>query len=147
MKFSKLDLGNLVAVGHSDGYLGLSIDRGDELELVEVPAPFEAYEGLQQVNSLVTTDINLLPPSQIPQPLKRLPVQSTMATSVGYDCNDRILQVEFSNGAVYEYADVEPETWEALQETDSLGKFYHSEIRGQYDCQRVDYIDCEYCDE
>lgn len=143
MKFSKLDLGDLVAVGHSDGYLGLLIDRGDELELVAVPAPFEAYEGLQHVNSLVNS--NSL--SAASEPLKMLPVQSTMATSIGYDCNDRILQVEFSSGSVYQYADVEPETWEALQGTESLGRFYNNEIKGRYDCQRVDYIDSEYCDE
>ncbi|NHC37250.1 KTSC domain-containing protein [Scytonema millei] len=143
MKFSKLDLGNLVAVGHSDGYLGLLIDRGDEFELVEVPAPIEAYEGLQHVNSLVNT--NALPAAS--EPLKLLPVQSTMATSIGYDCTDRILQVEFSSGSVYQYVDVEPETWEALQETDSLGRFYNSNIKGQYDCQRIDYIDCDYSEE
>ena len=143
MKFSKLDLGNLIGVGHSDGYLELLIDRGDELELVEVPAPFEAYEGLQHVNSLVNT--NSLPAAS--EPLKMLPVQSTMATSIGYDCDNQILQVEFSSGSVYQYANVEPETWEALQETDSLGRFYNNEIKGQYDCQRIDYIDCEYCEE
>lgn len=135
MKFSKLDLGDLVGVGHSDGYLGLLIDRGDELELVEIPAPFEAYEGLQHVNSLVNS--NPLPAAS--EPLKMLPVQSTMATSIGYECNDRILQVEFSSGSVYQYADVELETWETLQETESLGRFYNNEIKGRYDCQRVDY--------
>jgi KTSC domain len=144
MKFSKLELGNLVAVGHSDGYLGLLIDRGDELELVEVPAPFEAYEGLQQVNAIVTTDTNLLPPSPS---VKMLPVQSTMAASIGYDRNEQILQVEFSSGSVYQYADVEPETWEAIQETDSFGRFYNNNIRGQYDCQQVDYIECDYYEE
>ncbi|MBD2306850.1 KTSC domain-containing protein [Chroococcidiopsis sp. FACHB-1243] len=143
MKFSKLDLGNLVAVGHSDGYLGLLIDRGNEFELVEVPAPLEACEGLQHVNSLVNT--SALPAAS--EALKMLPVRSTIATSIGYDCNDRILQVEFSSGSVYQYADVEPETWEALQETNSLGRFYNNNIKGQYDCQRIDYIDCDYSEE
>lgn len=33
MRLSKIDLSNIVAVGHSDGYLGLLIDRGEEIEL------------------------------------------------------------------------------------------------------------------
>lgn len=30
MRLSKIDLSSIVAVGHSDGYLGLLIDRGEE---------------------------------------------------------------------------------------------------------------------
>ncbi len=46
MRLTKIDLSNLVAVGHQDGQLGLLIDRGDEIEYLEIPAPEAAYEGL-----------------------------------------------------------------------------------------------------
>ena len=46
MKFSKVDLSNLLGVSHSDGYLQLLLDRGDELEFLEIAAPVQAYEGV-----------------------------------------------------------------------------------------------------
>nr|WP_267145353.1 hypothetical protein [Nostoc commune] len=35
MKLSKVDLSSLVAIAHSDGYLQLLLDRGDELVFLE----------------------------------------------------------------------------------------------------------------
>ena len=55
MRLSKIDLSKIVAVGHADGYLGLLIDRGEEVEYIEIPAPNAAYQGLQQVNSRFST--------------------------------------------------------------------------------------------
>lgn len=52
MKLTKINLKNLVAVGHQNGTLGLLIDRGDEIEYVEVTAPEAAYDGLAQVADL-----------------------------------------------------------------------------------------------
>ena len=66
------------------------------------------------------------------------PVNSSMAKAIGYDRTDRTLQVEFNNGSVYQYADVEQETWETLQTTDSIGKFYNNQIKGRYECDRID---------
>jgi hypothetical protein len=135
MKLSKIDLSNLVAVSHCDGYLGLLIDRGEEMEYIEVPAPNAAYQGLQQVNSLVATDTAALPP--IEQPAMQ-PINSSMAKAIGYDRTHQTLQVEFNNGSIYEYAGVEQQTWESLQTADSTGKFYNSQIKGKYQCDRVD---------
>ena len=136
MKLSKIDLSNLVAVGHSDGYLGLLIDRGDELEYVEIPAPVAAYQGLQQVDSLAASETASLPAAC--EPLAMQPVNSSMAKAIGYDCDRQTLQIEFNNGSVYQYTQVEQETWESLQTTDSTGRFFNSEIKGNYHCQRVD---------
>ena len=41
MKFSKIDLSKLLGVSHSDGYLQLLLDRGNELEFLEIPAPIQ----------------------------------------------------------------------------------------------------------
>lgn len=136
MRLSKIDLSNLVAVGHADGYLGLLIDRGDEMEYIEIPAPVAACEGLQQVSSLAAnTSI-----SAAQEPLAMLPVNSSMAKAIGYDNENQTLQVEFHSGAVYQYSDVEAETWESLQAADSTGRFFNSEIKGNYECDRVDVL-------
>lgn len=136
MRLSKIDLSKIVAVGHSDGYLGLLIDRGEEVEYIEIPAPNAAYQGLQQVNSLAAPETAALPPVENPPVMQ--PVNSSMAKAIGYDRTDRTLQVEFNNGSIYQYADVEQQTWESLQSTDSIGKFYNSQIKGRYECDRID---------
>ncbi|WP_224312183.1 KTSC domain-containing protein [Trichormus variabilis] len=126
------DLTNLVAISHADGYLQLLLDRGDEFEFLEIPAPIQAYEGLQELNEIVA-EANALPFAEEAIPM--LPVSSSMATSVGYDNEEQVLQIEFYNGAVYQYSGIEPETWRDLQSADSIGEFFNQEIKGRYECE------------
>ncbi|MUG93853.1 KTSC domain-containing protein [Scytonema sp. UIC 10036] len=142
MKLSKIDLSNLVAIAHSDEYLQLLIDRGDEYECVAIPAPIQAYEGLQQLNAIVA-DSPALPSSS--ESIEMLPVSSSMADAVGYDPEEQVLQVEFHNGAVYQYYGVEADTWEELHEADSIGRFFNENIRGRYSSERID--DAYYTDD
>ncbi len=51
MKLTKIDLSQIVAVGHNNGQLGLLIDRGEEIDYIEIPAPKVAYDGLQSVSN------------------------------------------------------------------------------------------------
>ena len=53
MKLSKMDLSSLLAISHSEGYLQLLLDRGNEFELMQISAPVEAYEGLKQLNEVI----------------------------------------------------------------------------------------------
>ena len=119
----------------------LLVNRGDELELLEIPAPVQAFEGLQMLDRVVAEAKTL---ASAPEPIVMLPVSSSMANAVGYNPNEQILQVEFHNGAVYQYSGVEFEAWEELQDTDSIGRYFNHEIRGYYQCDRVDDEDY-YC--
>ncbi|MEH1948238.1 MAG: KTSC domain-containing protein [Nostoc sp.] len=153
MKLSKVDLSSLVAIAHSDGYLQLLLDRGNELEFLEIPAPIQAYEGLQELNEAMSTTVTersrsagcayaettALPFEE--EPIVMLPVVSSMAMAVGYDRNEQILQVEFQSGAVYQYLGVDEDTWEDLHSSDSIGSFFNQEIKGRYDCDRLDHAD------
>lgn len=138
MKLSKVDLSSLVAIAHSDGYLQLLLDRGNELEFLEIPAPIQAYEGLQELNEAIA-ETTALPFEE--EPIVMLPVVSSMAMAVGYDRNEQILQVEFQSGAVYQYLGVDADTWEDLHSSDSIGSFFNQEIKGRYDCDRLDNAD------
>ncbi|MEH2173027.1 KTSC domain-containing protein [Nostoc sp.] len=138
MKLSKVDLSSLVAIAHSDGYLQLLLDRGNELEFLEIPAPIQAYEGLQELNEAIA-ETTALPFEE--EPIVMLPVVSSMAMAVGYDRNEQILQVEFQSGAVYQYLGVDENTWEDLHSSDSIGSFFNQEIKGRYDCDRLDCAD------
>ena len=66
MKMNKIDLTSIVAVGHEDGYLALLIDRGDEMEYIEVPAPADAYFGLQGVAELADEENAYLYSDEVP---------------------------------------------------------------------------------
>ena len=140
MKLSKVDLSSLIAIAHSEGYLQLLVDRGNELEFLEIPAPIQAYEGLQDLNEIIAPEA--LP---VPEPIAMLPMNSSMAACIGYDKNEQILQVEFHNGAIYQYSGVEADTWSDLHDAESVGRYYNYEIKGKYECDRVD--NTEYFDD
>jgi KTSC domain len=137
MKLSRLDLGNVVAIGHASGYLQVLLQGKEDLELLEIEAPIQAYEGLQQLNNIVAAASGNALPSA-PESIAMLPVHSSMANALGYDEENQILQVEFNSGEVYQYTGVEPEIWEDLQETESIGKYFNHEIKGNYQSERVD---------
>lgn len=122
MKLMNIDLRNVVAVGYENDHLGLLIDRGSQKEYLEVPAPLYVYKGLQELAEIANKE------EEIPM----LPIRSTMALAMGYDKQRKILQIEFNSGSVYQYADVEIETWQRFLDSDSKGKFFNKEIKGHY---------------
>jgi len=134
MKLSKMDLSSLLAISHSEGYLQLLLDRGNEFELMQISAPVEAYEGLKRLNDVISDTVT--DEEEIPM----LSVNSSVAYAIGYDADSQILQVEFQGGEVYQYFDVEAETWEDFYSADSIGEFFNQEIKGNYECDRIDNI-------
>jgi KTSC domain len=133
MKLSKIDLSSLKAIAHDEDGLKLIIERDREIEYIEIPAPLAAYEGLQMLDRIIASAVALEPSEEI----EMLPACSSMAAQVGYDRDREILQIEFNSGAVYQYSAVEPEVWEDLQETDSIGSFYNQEIKGYYPSVKI----------
>lgn len=64
--------------------------------------------------------------------MERHNVASSLAASVGYDPNTSTLEIEFkSTGAVWQYYDV-PEAVFYEMINGSIGKYFHSNIKGQY---------------
>lgn len=64
--------------------------------------------------------------------IKRLPVESTALATVGYSKKLRALEIEFRNGAVYRYLEVDPDVYEALLNARSKARFYDNNIRRKY---------------
>lgn len=64
-------------------------------------------------------------------------MSSTMLGSVGYDATARILEAEFTSGAIYRYADVPAEVHEGLMAAESHGRYFNAHIRGRYRYDRV----------
>ncbi|HLO54116.1 MAG TPA: KTSC domain-containing protein [Saprospiraceae bacterium] len=59
-------------------------------------------------------------------------VQSSNLKSIGYDPNTATLEVEFHNGAIWQYYDVLESTFHELKSASSVGKYFNSNIKGQY---------------
>lgn len=64
--------------------------------------------------------------------MQRTRVSSSAISSVGYDEGRSVLEVEFQSGAVYDYFDVPPKVWKALQKAESKGQFVSRRIRDRY---------------
>src|SRR5438067_72080 len=68
--------------------------------------------------------------------MKRLPVNSTTLRAVGYDAVKRTLEIEFHNGALYEYENIDRDVYEQLISATSKGRYFDHEIRAKsYPCR------------
>ena len=71
-------------------------------------------------------------PAGIISRIKREPVQSTALASVGYSRRLHALEIEFKNGAIYRYLEVDRATYHGLMSAPSKTRFYHEKIRSKY---------------
>lgn len=69
--------------------------------------------------------------------MRRRSVSSSAISSVGYEPETRMLEVEFSSGAVYDYYGVPPKVYESLMAAPSKGRFVSQQIRGRYPSERL----------
>jgi hypothetical protein len=72
--------------------------------------------------------------------MERTPVEAKALVSIGYDADQRVLELEFPKGKVYQYLDVPPElhAW-LMRSQDKLSLFRHK-IDGCFQFHRVDHI-------
>lgn len=64
--------------------------------------------------------------------MQRIPVESSDIVSIGYDPKARTLEIEFKEGRVYQYLEVEPDTHRLLMKADSYGQYFSASISGRY---------------
>lgn len=69
--------------------------------------------------------------------MKRITVDSSNIASIGYDPETMTLEVEFTNGNIYQYFDIPPSLQNNLMLADSKGKFLHTQIKGVYRYSRL----------
>ena len=71
-------------------------------------------------------------PAGIISHIKREAVESTAIGSIGYSKRLHALEIEFRNGAIYRYLDVEPSIHRDLMNAKSKARFYDDNIRKKY---------------
>lgn len=71
--------------------------------------------------------------------MERLPVQSSNLRSIGYDQGDKILEVEFHGGRLYQYFDVPPEIYINLMASPSKGKYHAYFVKNRFYYKQIPY--------
>lgn len=67
-----------------------------------------------------------------------IPVNSSQLSKIGYTETTKTLYVEFTNGAVYSYDNVEEETFNELRDAPSVGSFFIRKIKnGSYNFTKL----------
>ena len=65
------------------------------------------------------------------------PVKSSTIAAVGYDEDAKELYVEFLKGSVYKYSDVPYSEFIYFSNSNSVGKYYLTNIQGKYSSTKV----------
>ena len=69
--------------------------------------------------------------------MKREAVESSNLKSVGYSFENKLLEVEFQNGAIYQYVDVSAATHNSLMAAASKGGYFNQFIKDKYHTARI----------
>ena len=69
--------------------------------------------------------------------MDRKHVQSSNINSIGYDHNSSTLEIQFNDGAIYQYFDVPETVYQALMSASSHGKYFAANIKGVYRYTRI----------
>jgi len=69
--------------------------------------------------------------------MQRVLVESTTLGSAGHDAQWAVLELQFRNGAVYQYFPVPPRVFQDLLRARSKGGYFNQHIRGKYPFLRI----------
>lgn len=64
--------------------------------------------------------------------MHRDPVSSSNLKSVGYDHDEKVLEIEFHRGGIYQYFDVPKLVYKSLLAAKSKGTYFVENIRGAF---------------
>jgi len=69
--------------------------------------------------------------------MMRESVASSNISSIGHDEPSETLEVEFSNGTIYQYFNVSRAVFDELMRSSSKGQFFNAYIKNSYPYSRV----------
>lgn len=69
--------------------------------------------------------------------MKRQKADSSMIASFGYAPKESVLEIEFKSRAVWEYYDVPARVFEGMKSAKSLGRYFLSHIKDEYEEARA----------
>lgn len=69
--------------------------------------------------------------------MEHKPVKSTNVQSVGYDQQQRHLEVKFRGGTHYRYFNVPQDVYDDLMGSESVGQAFHTLIKGKFEHEKL----------
>ena len=73
--------------------------------------------------------------------MKRIAIKSSDLSSIGYDSELKILEVEFSGktgpGRIYQYANIPENIYLELMRAPSIGSYFNTQIRDKYPSSKI----------
>ena len=69
--------------------------------------------------------------------MERKRLNASNLRSAGYDARNRVLEIEFSNGGINQYAGVPEESYRRLMNAPSPGSYFRDEIEESFSAKRV----------
>lgn len=69
--------------------------------------------------------------------MRRIPVESSDIVSIGYDPDERTLEVEFGANRIYRYREVAPDIHAQFMKADSYGRYFFAHINGRYRYEKI----------
>ena len=69
--------------------------------------------------------------------MERKRVNSSKIRAVGYDEKSQVLEIEFSNGQIYQYVKVYPEVYRRFMAAPNPTSFFDDKIAEEYTAKRV----------
>ena len=69
--------------------------------------------------------------------MERKRLNASNIRSAGYDSRSRVLEIEFSNGGIFQYSGVSDEVYRRLVNAPSPGSFFRDEIEESFTGKRI----------
>jgi hypothetical protein len=90
---------------------------------------------------MCTTQPHTRTPFHKEKSVLRTPVESSNIKAIAYDNPTKVLEVEFSSGAVYRYDAVPLPVWREFMRRktsgESIGRYFNSNVKGTYKFRKV----------
>jgi len=68
--------------------------------------------------------------------MTELKIKSSNIKKADYDEEYKVLAITFKKDVVYDYFDVHHETIDEMLKAESVGKFFHANIKNNYECKK-----------
>lgn len=69
--------------------------------------------------------------------MERKSVNSSNLSSIGYDAENEILEIEFNHGGIYQYSNLPEGVYDNLMNASSHGVYFSANIRDKYPTKKV----------
>jgi hypothetical protein len=69
--------------------------------------------------------------------MQRINVSSSNISSIGYEPESQVLEIEFHDGSIYQYDGVPQSVYEGLMNASSHGQYLHQHIKDRYPHRKI----------